>query len=55
MTAGNEFDPKVMPSARAARHKQWQMLSGLPTYLILVALVSASILGAVWLGLAGRW
>lgn len=52
--AGNDFDTSVMPSARAARSDEQRMLIPLPLFIAIVVVVALLILGAGWLGLAGR-
>lgn len=52
--AGNDFDIDVMPSARAARSEEQRMLISLPAFVAIVLVVALLILGAGYLGLAGR-
>ena len=43
-----------MPSARAARRDERRMLIPLPLFIAIIVAVALLILGAGWLGLAGR-
>jgi hypothetical protein len=43
----NAFDTSVMPSARAARAKEWRMVIPLPVYPLIVGIISAIILAIV--------
>ena len=52
--AGNEFDPTVMPSARAARVKERRMLISTPAYSAIFVVVALLVLGAAWLGVNAR-
>lgn len=52
--AGNDFDTSVMPSARAARADQRRMLIPLPAFVAIIVAVALLVLGAGYLGLAGR-
>jgi hypothetical protein len=52
--AGNDFDTSVMPSAGAARRDERRMLIPLPLFVAIVVVVALLVLGAGWLGLAGR-
>jgi len=46
MRSGNAFEPKVMPSAEAARKKERRVI-GLPMYLLIAGFVSVCIFFAV--------
>ena len=43
----NAFDTSVMPSARAARAREWRMVIPLPVYPVVVTIIAAIILAIV--------